>query len=453
MKAIIKLIFLGVVIAVGNQYLQGEGISVKEVINKVTVEVDHLMNEMDNYVKTEKGTADESGNSHTSIQSYTSIDSDGDAQKENAGYEKETGTVRESNKYDNKREHITHKTTYSSEALIESPAAANKTIPANVSSKDGLEWIKEVTRKYSANSWELLQQYESLPSNISISNGKGGGISSQKTVTTYHYLDFDTKEAMLSSMSTNVHEIAHGHCSLYAYKYAKKNGLNMNWENVQVFMYISPTDYYYISVPKNQLFPSKELINVIPSNLRTYRYKTYITGNTSTQSEGVVGLLDEFHAYYLGSKFNFDMLEVYKAYGYSEAEGVKDWIKNTQSEMSAFYEFKFFILEYLRYMKKQYPADYKSLMQNENFVGAYISIHKAYRKLTENYFADINKEIHKAKSSGKYKLSLENNTFWIQKANSYKSSGTKIISKDVELLQPILSSNKYDAVLSDMGLK
>jgi hypothetical protein len=32
---------------------------------------------------------------------------------------------------------------------------------------------------------------------------------------------------------------------------------------------------------------------VIPRNLRTFRFDTYVDGITSTQSEGVIGLLNE----------------------------------------------------------------------------------------------------------------------------------------------------------------
>jgi hypothetical protein len=347
---------------------------------------------------------------------------------------------------------FSHTTHYSGKRSADTPKTERVKTPAIVESGDGLDWITTVTRNYSANSWRLLQRYESLPSEISVSGVDGGEISAQKPLSTFYYLDFDTKYAMLNSMSTNVHEIAHAYYSMNSLKYAKENGIKQDWDRAYGYIYVSPADYYYISVPKNILFPSKELVGVIPEKLHTFRFDTYIDGTTSTQSNGVVGLLNEFHAYYLGAKFSFDMVDVYRKTGDDEVEGIKEWITYAQSSMGAYYEFKFFILEYLHYMKRRNYNDYQTLVYSGNFSSAFKLIDKVYAKLINDYLGYINKEALNATCSGEYKLWLEDNTFWVQKTTSSRSLGTVIMSDDVVLLQPVINSDRYNNILADMGI-
>jgi hypothetical protein len=96
-----------------------------------------------------------------------------------------------------------------------------------------------------------------------------------------------------------------------------------------------------------------------------------VDGETSTQGDGIVGLLDEFHAYYLGCKFTFDVKDVYLEVFTSPAEGLLSWVSRSQSQRCAFYEFDFFIMEYLLYMKKNATEDYFQLLGNQEFVQAY----------------------------------------------------------------------------------
>ena len=83
-----------------------------------------------------------------------------------------------------KQMQISHTTHYSGKRSADTPKTERVKTPAIVESGDGLDWITTVTRNYSANSWRLLQRYESLPSEISVSGVDGGEISAQKPVST-----------------------------------------------------------------------------------------------------------------------------------------------------------------------------------------------------------------------------------------------------------------------------
>ncbi len=197
------------------------------------------------------------------------------------------------------------------------------------------------------------------------------------------------------------------------------------------------------------MFPSRELKTVIPKNLRTFRFDTYIDGITSTQSEGVVGLLNELHSYYLESKFCLEMIEPYKIAEGSAVSGFFEWVHNSQSKMSAFFEFDFFIKEYLLYMKRKYPDHYKELRSCQSFTEAYDAIRTSYEKLTEKYLQKIRVEMAGLNSSGKAEVTLDGYDLWVREGNSDTSVGTPVFSEDVEILLPVLKSNRYLEIISE----
>lgn len=311
------------------------------------------------------------------------------------------------------------------------------------------EWVKEMTREYSPDSWDLLMRYESLPLRLEADAVDDRIAQTEKTTGTFFYLEGKTGSELLLSMATNVHEIAHAYCGLNIFRHAAEKGLKLDIQKAEEFFYYSPSRSFYVSFPMKSLFPSRELKAVIPRNLRTFRFDTYIDGTTSTQSEGVIGLLNELHSYYLESKFCFEVLEPYKAAEGSDASGLFEWVHNSQSKMSAFFEFDYFIREYLLYMKRKYPVHYKALSNYRPFTEAYSVILASYRDLTEDYLQKIKAEIAKLNSSGKSVASLEGKELWVREVNSNTSKGTSVFSEDREKLMPVLQSDRYRELSAD----
>ena len=211
----------------------------------------------------------------------------------------------------------------------------------------------------------------------------------------------------------------------------------------------SPSRSFFISFPLKSLFPSKELKAVIPKTHRTFRFDTYINGITSTQEEGIIGLLNELHSYYLESKFCYEMLEPYKIAEGSDASGFFEWVHNSQSRMSAFFEFDYFIKEYLLYMKKEYPAGYRELKNCKSFIEAYTSIRTSYNELINIYQQKIKIEMTGLNSSGKAEVSLENYMLWVREGNRNTSVGTPVFSADMEILLSVLESSRYMKISED----
>lgn len=319
----------------------------------------------------------------------------------------------------------------------------------NAKLSNGKEWVKEATKNYSPDSWDLLMQYESLPESTEAEAEDGRIAVTEKSVSTFHYLEGRSRSELLASMATNVHEIAHAYCGQNIFRHARQNGLRLDMNKAEEFLYYSPVRSFYVSFPLKSLFPSRELKAVIPRNLRTFRFDTYIDGITSTQSEGVIGLLNELHSYYLESKFCLEMLEPYKIAAGSDVSGFFEWVHNTQSKMSAFFEFDFFIKEYLLYMKSKHPVQYKQLGNYRPFTEAYVAIRTSYEELTEEYLHKIRSEMTGLNSSGKAEVSLDGNELWIREGNSDTSTGTPVFSEDFEILMPVLESNRYQEIVAD----
>jgi hypothetical protein len=312
-----------------------------------------------------------------------------------------------------------------------------------------LNWIKTETRTYSPGSWFMLMQYDMLPSSAEISMGGGGVVSSQKPADTFHYLRGRTRVDLLESMEKNVHEISHCYFSQNVFRYLRENNMKMTDGDVCGYIYISASRSFYISFPEKTMFPSHDLASVIPVKLRTYRFSPYIDGTTSTQSDGVIGLLDELHAYYLGSEYCFDMLEPYKIAAGTDAAGLFEWVTHTQSSMTAYYEFDFFIREYLLYMKQNHASDYDLLRSYRPFTESYLTIRHLYKELTDKYQDRIKDEMKHLNSSQNSIARIDKGWLWVKVGKSNVSSGTPIFSKEREMLMPVLDSRRYKDIEDD----
>jgi hypothetical protein len=323
----------------------------------------------------------------------------------------------------------------------------------NAERNANIEWVKASVSRYSPGSWHMLMEYDNLPEKAEVPTTDGGIVTTEKAAATFQFLKGRSRIDLLASMETNVHEIAHAYFDQNVYRYLKQNNMEMNMGNTQGYIYISPSKSIFITYPLKDMFPSGRLLPLIPEDLRTYRFDTYIGGNTSTQSDGLIGLLNELNAYYLGSEYCFNMLEPYKEAAGSDAAGVFEWVTHTQSTMSAFYEFDFFIKEYLLLMKREYGTEYEKLKSYRAFSDAYITVHKSYSGLIGKYQDRIEDEMKILNSSGKAEARIEKGWLWIKAGNSHVSSGTPIFSEEKEILLSAIESKKYREIEKDFPVK
>jgi hypothetical protein len=194
-----------------------------------------------------------------------------------------------------------------------------------------------------------------------------------------------SKTRFLSTISTAVHETTHAYDSQIPYMFAKQGIFKIDNSDNEGFIFDENNKIAY-NYPKSKLFQSRRLSAVIPKNLRTFRYDTYIeskSDNQSTQSSGVIGLMEEFNAYYHGSKVIFDLLPIYK-----EEFGTNflwAWSSDFTANADAFYEFDFFIKEYLLYAKTNNPELYEELKKDHDFKTIYKNIRSRFHTLIAQY--------------------------------------------------------------------
>ncbi|AVX40812.1 Copper amine oxidase N-terminal domain-containing protein (plasmid) [Carboxydocella thermautotrophica] len=233
------------------------------------------------------------------------------------------------------------------------------------------------------------------------------------------------------SINTIVHELNHGFTYKMPYKLLGKE----SYYNRYSAFYISNKEI--ILVKHTPVFNSLEIAKDIPQNLRTYRFGLYILNNDNTpnlgsQIEGIYGLLDEFNAYYQGTKAAYELYNYY----FSKYIDNKtfDYFKGVYGTYTAYAEFKFFILKYLLYAKKYYPNIYNDIINNKEFKLAFNKIDKLYFDLISNI--DVKKKVILYKYKNIYE---RNGGLWI---------GNKGIS-----LKEYYSSSKSQLLINEMKKK
>jgi hypothetical protein len=433
LKTLLKIIILGIVIAVTWQYLENNNINIKE---KLAYSADWLKLQL------------------KEIESSASKVTTDPTESERPGLSTPEHVKASIPEGEDNNQISNSIVTSSSTGVPVVAADMNETGKIDTelklgSSGEEFEWVKSATEKYSPDSWYLLMQYDQLPEKAEALLTDGQTSISNKPAGTFHYVEGSSLTRMITSMATNVHEISHGYYHQNTFRYASENNLRLSWDNAEGFIYISPEKSFFLSFPKKYLFPSDELKQVIPQSLITYRFDTYINGNTSTQQDGVLGLLNEFNAYYLGSRFNYDMLDAYKTAQGSDTRGLIEWIKNSQSEMTAYYEFNFFIREYLLYMKQNHNRSYSEIKLCRNFNEAYKEVELSYSELIDKYQKRVDSEMKNLNTSGKAKAWMDEGELWVQESGSSSSYGTLVFNSDRDKLLPVLAGDRYREISND----
>lgn len=203
------------------------------------------------------------------------------------------------------------------------------------------------------------------------------------------YIRGNQKQDIRDALGTIVHELNHGYSALMAWKLRPRE--------LDKFLCYYISDTTHVLVKRTTIFPTEEMGKTINKNLQTFRFDTYvykagepirITSNTL----GIYGLLDEWIAYYHGTKTDVNM---YKWYQKNTKGTVKDWynyFSTVGSVINAYIEFKFYCLSYLLFARQHKPIIYKNILENHSFVEVFLTIDKLYGDLVRKY-VDVKSEI------------------------------------------------------------
>lgn len=208
--------------------------------------------------------------------------------------------------------------------------------------------------------------------------GDGSSVTMGGTEGFRMYVRGTSRKDILDSLNTVVHEMCHGFTSRMALVLQARSGGSRR-----------AADAFYIGgrqvvlVPRRGVFPSRLIKDLIPAALREGRFSTYIhpsTDNLGTQVDGIYGLLDEWNAYYHGTRTSVKIVAAFLAMPGS----IETW----SAALTGFYgtlyacgEFKIYILAALEYARRERPDDYRRILANKAFITAFKAINANWEKL------------------------------------------------------------------------
>lgn len=247
-----------------------------------------------------------------------------------------------------------------------------------------LEWIKKNYELYIKQSQEYIKnkaitsikkycnEYMILVDSSYCGPGCYNSVVNGKTIP----YGGDTTINFSHELNTLVHESTH--------KYNKEDWTDENYKHRYM---IKPGHDVWVNHTK--LYTSSEFISIVPKDAPTkiYRYETYVSANSEVTANewGIYGMMDEFSAYYNGTRADWLAYQTAKVKVDKVSMGIFE--SGCFSTYQAWWEFRTFIGWYLIYAKQKYPDIYKATMTNRELA-------KVFNEL-DREFGDLVKEIDK----------------------------------------------------------
>ncbi len=254
------------------------------------------------------------------------------------------------------------------------------------------------------------------------------------------FMTWFTGYDFLDRIGIAVHE--EGHRYSHSFPYSTLNGYDAALRNL---FYIG--NGKTITVKHTDIFNSKEMASGIPEDLRTFRFDTYVGAprkNLASNVNGVYGLLDEFAAYYYGTKTSVDLYNYYMTLEQTP-ENWFNYIENVEGQYFAYAEFKYYILKYMLYAKNNHKDIYDGIISNTEFKQAYNIIDQKYVNLINKYFNNKQELIGHLKSLG-YNAYENENYFFIGNV------GRSVFINDYNKLMEEINKGIYDEIVRDLAL-
>lgn len=237
----------------------------------------------------------------------------------------------------------------------------------------------------------------------------------------FWYFPHDT---IASGINLAVHEEAH------SYFWDKSPSGNST-------AYLMP-DFSSKVVYHTSVFSSNEIADLIPAHLRTIRYDTYIGDydpNLAAQAEGVYGLLNEFNAYYWGTRAAVSLYDYYVTQPLNEDMWL-EFSTNCSSSYTGYAEFRYYLLTYLLYARDNHPAVYNAILANDDFRQAFTTLDEAFIQLIDDMFAGFDKACAYLNSKG-YQAEVYGGGFWVN------GVGYSIFLDEYEPLMEEMEKSQY----------
>ena len=251
------------------------------------------------------------------------------------------------------------------------------------------------------------------------------------------YINGKTTPRIVSSLGTVVHEMTHVYTSRLPYKILQDN--QQEPKPKEKYMVIHLKGDENVLIKQTETFPSRKLTEVIPEQLRTFRFNTYIkTINPilGTQQSGVYGLLDEFSAYYHDCQTSYELYGYYMNETQKSPQDYIDYVSDINSTFYAYAEFKHYILTYLIHAQSQYTSIYQDIMANDPFKKAFLATEVQFAQLIQDHFTR-NEEITETLREQGITVRFEGEFMWIG------DTGTSSFMEEYNLLMKEMEKPKY----------
>jgi len=243
----------------------------------------------------------------------------------------------------------------------------------------------------------------------------------------------ETRRELLDRLNTVVHETCHS--------YNFKTGFESGWGNEGYFI----TNGIKITTKKGSYFPSAALNEMVPKEQqeKIFRYDTYVGGEPGNSStlEGVYAFINEFSAYYHGTKVDWEMFKYVQTFcSYTDVKcWTQDFLPNMESTLYAFYEFRLFIAWYLIYAEEHESKVYGELINNQNLKVAFTLLETLFQNLVDDYFKTREIVVKNLIAAGN-KIEVGDKFLYVVNGNS--KSGNGIPDDDIKYLKSLYTSRE-----------
>ena len=243
------------------------------------------------------------------------------------------------------------------------------------------EWAFSELRKNSINEYAVISEYQRLPESFSLRTDLGS-MSSFKTFTEFDFFHSTDKIALLGELPTAVHEVNHGITNGKAYTECNRRGLQGLNNN---YYFFTPSGNEILVRSNLRFFPTGRIIPLISQDKRSFRFDTYVEGNTSTQTDGLLGLLDEFNSYAHSLATAYALKSSFMEIPGMELRHYISWRQEMHSYVQSYYEFKYFLLHYLLYAKTNERGLYADIKNSPDLMLAISTINSDFLKVIDQF--------------------------------------------------------------------
>jgi hypothetical protein len=129
-----------------------------------------------------------------------------------------------------------------------------------------------------------------------------------------------------------------------------------------------------------------------------------------------------------------------------------EWMSSLNTDVESYYEFNFFILEYLRYAKLNKPDIYDQIRKEPDLISVFNRITNSYKTIVTKYDQEITTNCKSYWQSLGYKVTLSYDEEFCFIGKNGAARGFLVGLEDKVKLFPILQSHRYDEVIKELGI-